>query len=387
MDQHPPRVIYVINARLPGGGLGNVAYQDAVGVQQYGCLHRLIAGSLRDQSFASSPVSTRGLPGRILKRLALYDPTGRVYALEDTLFDRFAARQVTGCDILHGWHTHSYYAKRKAKQLGAVTVLQSGSTHPLTQQQLLTEEHRRWGLDYRYPMPRHGLAEIAEADYVIVPAELARDTFIEHGTPPERAICLPFGVDIDRFQVRPVERPPDVFRVIFVGQVSIRKGIPYLLEAWRRLHWSEAELLIIGRADPVTHQWLRTYSIPDHVRWLTHSPELWKWYHASDVFVLPSIEEGSALVTYEAMACGLPIIATYHAGSVARDEQDGFIVPIRDIDALCERLQRLRADSALRERLGRSARTRVEEFTWQRRQRHLIDIYHRILSPKSADTL
>ena len=387
MAQRVLRVIYVVNARLPGGGVGNVAYQQALGVQQHGYLHRLIASSLRDQSFAGSPASTLGLPGRIFKRLALYDPTGRVYPLEDAVFDQFAARHVTDCDVLHGWHGHSYRAKRKARQRGAITMMQSGSTHPLTQAQLLTEEHRRWGFDYHYPMPRHGLDEIAEADYVIIPAEFARDTFIEHGTPADRVFCLPFGVDIGRFKVHPAERPPDVFRVIFVGQVSIRKGIPYLLEAWRKLCWSEAELLIIGRADPVTRQWLRSYTIPDGIHWLTHSPELWKWYHTSDVFVFPSIEEGSALVTYEAMACGLPIITTYNAGSVVRDGQDGLLVPIRDIDALCERLQQVRDDAALREQLGRSARARIEGFTWQAHQQRLINIYHQVVAAKNSGTL
>jgi len=386
MVQRSLRVIYAVNARLPGGGVGNVAYHDAVGVQQSGHLQQLIASSLRDQTFANSRVSTLGLLGRAFKRLGLYDPTGYVYALDGALFDQFAARQLTDCDIVHSWHTHSYWTQRKAKQKGAVTILQSGSTHPLVQKQLLEEESRRWGGDYHYLMSRHGLDEIVEADYVIIPSEFARDTFVEHGKPSDRVICLPFGVNIDQFQVRPAEYVSDVFRVIFVGQVSVRKGIPYLLEAWRKLGWSGAELLVIGRADPMTQNLLRTYSMPENVRWLTHSTELWKWYHASDVFVFPSIEEGSALVTYEAMACGLPILTTYNAGSVARDGQEGFIVPIRDVDALSARLQQLRDDHALRGQLGRSARARIEEFTWQRRQRQLIDIYHQIGAAYRTET-
>ncbi len=387
MDQHPLRVIYVVNARLPGGGVGNVAYYAALALQQHGYLQRLIASSLRDTSFDASPASTLGIVGRGLKRLTIYDPTDTLYRIDDSLFDRFAARHVTACDIVHGWLLHSYYAKAKAKRLGAITVLQSGSTHPLTQRQLLTEEYRRWGLTLRYPLRHHTLNEIEQADYVVIPSPCARDSFIEHGVPPDRVFEHPFGVDTDRFNPRLSERNDGIFRIIFVGQVTIRKGIFDLLDAWQRLRWRNAKLVVIGRADPDTQHLLKMRHLPEHVQWLTHSTELWRWYHASDVFVFPSIEEGSALVTYEAMACGLPIITTYNAGSVARDGQDGFIVPIRDVDALCDRLQQLRDDTDLRVQLGRSARARVEEFSWPHYQARLIDIYHRITSPKSAGPL
>ncbi len=381
MDHAALRVTYVVNARLPGGGVGNVAYRAAQALQQHGYLDHLIASSLRDATFANNRVSTIGLSGRIIKRLALYDPTHLMYTLDDSLFDRFAARRVTECDVVVGWHAHSYRAKQQGKRLGATTVLQSGSTHPLTQQRLLMEEYRRWGLDYRYPMPRHGLDEIAEADYVIVPAEFARDSFIEHGSPADRVLCVPFGVDVERFKPRPTVRPTGVFRVIFVGQVSIRKGILDVLDTWEKLRWPEAELLIIGRSDPATQKLLKNRALPPNTRWLIHSNELWKWYHESDVFIFPSIEEGSALVTYEALACGLPIITTPNAGSVARDGVEGFIVPIRDGHALCARLQRLRDDVALREQLGRSARARAEEFSWTRFQQSQIDLYQRIRQP------
>jgi len=379
MDQKTIRVSYVVNARLPGGGVGNVAYRAAQALQQQSYLQQLIASSLRDKTFANCAVSSLGLPGRVIKRLAIYDPTDILYTLDDFWFDQFAARHIMPSDAVHGWLHHSYQAKVRGKQLGATTILQSGSTHPFTQRQLLMEESRRWRINYRYPMRRHALDEIEQADYVIVPSEFSRDSFIQHGTPADRVILLPWGVDVDRFKPPVDTRQSNLFRVIYVGQVSIRKGIIDMLDAWHKLNWPEAELLIIGRPDPDTKKLLKSRSLPDRTRWLTHSPELWKWYHESDVFVFPSIEEGSALVTYEAMACGLPIVTTPNSGSIARDGQDGFIVPIRDVDALCDRLQRLRDDSSLREQQSRSARARAEQFSWGRYQQQLIATYQQIL--------
>lgn len=378
MDQKPIRINYVVNARLPGGGVGNVAYRAALALQQRGYLQHLIVNSLRDASFAQSHVSAIGLPGRAIKRLAIYDPTNLVHTLDSLLFDHFAATHLSDCNLVAVWYGGSYLTMHKGKQLGAVTVLQSGSTHPLTQKQLLVEEHRRWGIDYHYPLSRHGLDEIAEADYVIVPAELARDSFIKHGKPADRVILLPWGVDTGRLTPRIGNRQDSIFRVIYVGQVSIRKGIIDVLDAWQKLHWPEAELLIIGRADPITQKVLKFRPLPDRTRWLIHSSELWKWYHESDVFIFPSIEEGSALVTYEALACGLPVITTPNAGSIVRDGEDGFVVPIRDVSALCARLEQLRRDQALRIRMGQSARRWVEQFTWRTYSARLLDAYTRI---------
>lgn len=380
MDQKRIRISYVVDARLPGGGVGNVAYRAALALQERGYLHHLIVGSLRDASFAPSCVSALGLPNRVLKRLAISDPTHLVYSLDGWIFDRFAARLLTTCDIVASWHGNSYDTMQKAKRLGALTVLQSGSTHPLTQKQLLSEEYRRWGIDFQYPRSRHGLDEIADANYVIVPAEFARTSFIQQGKPAERVLLVPWGVDTERFQPRIGKRQDCVFRVIFVGQVSLRKGIMDVLDAWRKLDWTDAELLIVGRADSITQRILNSRPVPDRTRWLTHSWELEKLYHASDLFLFPSIEEGSALVTYEAMACGLPIVTTPNSGSIARDGVDGFIVPTGDVAALCARLQRLRDEPALSMQMGRAARERAEQFPWTRFQADLIGHYERILN-------
>ena len=87
-------------------------------------------------------------------------------------------------------------------------------------------------------------------------------------------------------------------------------------------------------------------------------------YHRADVFVLPSLHEGSALVTYEALASGVPVIATPNAGSVVRDGVEGFLVPVGEIDPLAERLFDVYRDPERRREMARAARRRAEEFSW-----------------------
>ncbi|MDQ7028789.1 MAG: glycosyltransferase family 4 protein, partial [Ardenticatenia bacterium] len=93
----------------------------------------------------------------------------------------------------------------------------------------------------------------------------------------------------------------------------------------------------------------------------------------ADVFVFPSLQEGSALVTYEALACGLPVVTTPNAGSVVRDGIEGFLVPIRDVEALAARLEHLRADEGLHLEMGQAARRRAKAFTWEHYGDRLAD--------------
>ena len=92
----------------------------------------------------------------------------------------------------------------------------------------------------------------------------------------------------------------------------------------------------------------------------------------ADVFVFPSLFEGSAVVTYEALASGLPTLVTPEAGSVVREGSEGFLVPPADVEALAEAMERLGSDPALRESMAVAARARAEEFDWPRYHLALI---------------
>ena len=96
------------------------------------------------------------------------------------------------------------------------------------------------------------------------------------------------------------------------------------------------------------------------------------------MFVLPTLCDSFALVQLEAMACGVPVITTPNCGSVVRDGVDGFIVPIRDADAIADKVELLLTDRALRQRMGRNARARAREFTWGRYGERLLGALNRL---------
>ena len=136
-------------------------------------------------------------------------------------------------------------------------------------------------------------------------------------------------------------------------------------QAWQELKLPRAELLVIGSPiDDFGRRLMDRYA--GTCRWLPNVPndEIHSHFQRSHVFVLPSLAEGSALVSYEAMASGLPVITTANAGAIARDGIEGFILPLRDVKGIQEKLVLLYQDAELRQRMGAAARRRAEQFTW-----------------------
>jgi glycosyltransferase involved in cell wall biosynthesis len=209
-------------------------------------------------------------------------------------------------------------------------------------------------------------AEIALADRILVGSRFVRDSFTAQGIAIERLCVEPYGVDTSRFGPPPAGRSHDTFRALYVGQIGQRKGISYLLEAWRRFRGPDTELLLVGGAvgDPAP---LRAYEGIYRYRPSVPQVELPGIYHSADVFVFPTLIEGMPLVVVEAMACGLPVICTDRGpDDLVRDGVEGFIVPIRSPEAIAEKLTLLRGDPALRERMSRAALARAAEFNWAR---------------------
>ncbi len=184
---------------------------------------------------------------------------------------------------------------------------------------------------------------------------------------------MPYAADTRRFRPDPGKRHGPSCIFLFAGGITQRKGIKYLLEAWRRIRRPGWRLQLLG-ALPSDPGPLGAYL--DEVEPLGRVPhaEVPARMAAADVFVFPSLFEGSAVVTYEALACGLPSVVTPDAGSVVRDGDEGFVIPPRDVAALADRMERLGVDPALRAALSAAARARAWSSTgraimrpWSRR--------------------
>jgi alpha-maltose-1-phosphate synthase len=297
-------------------------------------------------------------------------PLARVVGWRNEVFDRWVAARVRRekPGIVVGHDSSALLAQRAAREVGSLSVLNQVIGHIEAGLAVFREEAEgapEFAETLVVPpawIIERCRIEALEADRLLVPSDYVRDTLIERGTKPERIAVIPYGVDIERF--RPLPKPAGApFRILFVGALSQRKGIKYLLEAVKRLRLPNAELVLVGRRIGSAEAFSAYDGCFRHV---PHVPyhEVHRLFGEADLFVYPSLHEGSAFASYEALASGLPVITTPNTGSVVRDGVDGFIVGPRDVEALMERIERLYRDRDLRLALGAAARTRAEEFTW-----------------------
>ena len=281
-------------------------------------------------------------------------------------FDRWMAERLAPCDVFHCLSSFGLQSHRAARSKhGALTVCDRGSTHIEFQDEILRDEFARFGATFAGIDSRlvgRELEEYALCDLIFVPSAFVMRTFVDRGVPREKLRLNPYGVDLAMFHREP--KSDRTFRVLFVGTVSLRKGLPYLFEAIEGLGHSDIELCIVGALEAEMRPIMAKYEGRFRYIGAVARDELYKHYSQASVLVLPSIEEGLALVQAQAMACGVPVIATENTGAadLFTDGVEGFVVPIRDARAIREKILTLYENPAMREQMGEGALARVRRI-------------------------
>jgi len=297
----------------------------------------------------------------------LRKPMIQLAHLDRLTFDRYVAKNLPECDVFIGLSGSALLSGTKAQRLGGKYLCDRGSSHIRYADQILREEFQRWGEDYQGIDPRNIALEEQEyavADLITVPSEFVVRSFLEMGIPRQKIRKVPYGADLSRFS-KVADPDLESFDVLFVGQVSIRKGVPYLLEAFAKLRHSKKKLTVVGSVLPEMAGYLKGENLSG-VEFMGPVPHtrLKEIMSRSHVMVLPSLEEGLAMVQGEALACGCPVIASENTGSedLFTDGREGFIVPIRSTEAILESLKLLSQDSSRREKMSEACLKRVAEI-------------------------
>ena len=300
-------------------------------------------------------------------------------------YDRIAAKRITAdIDILVAWSSMALCSLARARALGAKTILERGSAHIAYQDQLLREEYEITGT--KPELPDRGVIEqecqeYNQADYICVPSTFAYRSFVERGVSPSKLLIVPLGVDAHQF--RPVPKQGSSFRVIHCGALTVQKGIHYLLQSFHELRLRDAELWLVGTITQEAERYLSRYGSPNVVVWGTFpQSELGHMYSQGSVFCAASVQDGFGMVIPQAMACSLPVICTTNtaAHDLVRDGIDGFVVPIRNTEALKESMHFLYSHRDQARRMGEEARKRIlEAFTWDHYGERIVNQYSRVL--------
>ena len=259
----------------------------------------------------------------------------------------------------------------QARKLGVRGWLDCPTAHHRYAERLLTRElalQPDFAETMQFPAPTARAAdqlsrEIEMADELIVLSSFQLRTFEEEEVTPKRHHVLPLGVDVDLFRpTNRIRRGP--FTIGFVGQITQRKGISYLMTAFEALRPRGVRLLMVGNPVGPRDAWIR--------EGVEHHPAVARknlpdFYAQMDVFVLPSLIEGFGLTALEAMASGVPVILSENTfgSDIVTDGHDGFVVPIRSAEAIVERVRALSSDRSMWATMSANGRGTSEKYTWR----------------------
>jgi glycosyltransferase involved in cell wall biosynthesis len=205
-------------------------------------------------------------------------------------------------------------------------------------------------------------AQLEHADLLFTCSPFVSRSYVAAGARESTLANVSYGWSAREF--RPQRTRNDLPRLLFVARGSVRKGLPHLLRAWRRAR-PPATLVIVGDLDPIVAERCADDLRQPGVEYNAWTDDLAACYGRADAFVLPSFEEGSPLVTYLALAAGLPcLLSPEAAGWLVRDGEEGLIAEAHDTDAWSELLHRAAGDRELRERLGARALERSRDYDW-----------------------
>jgi glycosyltransferase involved in cell wall biosynthesis len=203
-------------------------------------------------------------------------------------------------------------------------------------------------------------------DFIFCPSPIVVKSFKEAGVSEDKLLLTTEGWAPERFPNYQFDKPPsEEVNVLFLGLACVRKGVHLLLQAWEKAG-IKGKLTIFGRIEPAIAQTCGHLLKRSDVVHFDHALDYSYAYRQADFFAFPSLEEGSALVIYEAMGHGLPILASpVGGGGVVRDGIEGIILESYDTDAWVEGLRKLSNSPDLRAKMGAAARKRALDLTWQ----------------------
>jgi glycosyltransferase involved in cell wall biosynthesis len=290
-------------------------------------------------------VVTYALYGNVPERLR---PSNRqLFRWQDDGFDRWVSKVLKPANDFHGIPGQCLAGFRRARQLGIRTIL-NHATGPADQvAKLLKPEYDRLGMKvsdeggYDSTVLSRNAEEFALADIHCCASSVVRDQLIAAGVENQRIWVVPYGADPRIWHPGSRSRsrkPGDRFKILFAGQLSVRKGLRYLLAALQKAGTTTWQLDVYGSILEETLQDRNAYTgqVPVTYHGAVSQAELAQAMRDSDLLVVPSLEEGFGLVVVQALACGLPCAVSSVVGAkdLIAGEDKGSIFPVKDVDSL-----------------------------------------------------
>jgi len=360
-----------------------IAWHQVAGLAALGARVTLVCGSCeRTIPGVHRVVETMRFAGMPIPYRLLGDD--RSFRFHDRAVARMLQKQPGEFDVVHGWPLGSAETLLAAKAAGVASFLERPNTHTKLAYAAVAEEHERLGLSVpRRDTHSHNPARLAReeeeyalADRLLCPSAFVARTFADSGFPEGRIARHQYGYDPSVFDSTRHRRAGEQFTVLFAGRCEPRKGLHYALQAW---HESGAarhgRFIICGEYSSGYRRFLVPLLGHPSIEERGFVSDVQSRMREADVLVLPSIEEGSALVTYEARGAGCVVLASDASGALGADGTDILVHRARDVARLSQQFTELSADVDRLETIRRCSLRGTAKLTWAHAAQVLHDRY------------
>jgi len=383
------RAVYSFPLRLGADRVCYTAWQQVNGLAEAGAKLLVFPASLSrpvPPGVRVSPTLARG-KFRLSYRVV---GTMRAVALHDRIVAHRIQKLAGQIDIIHTWPLGALETLRTAAKLGIPTVLERPNAHTGFAMEVVQKECDRLGVALP---PEHEHAYNAEklrkeeeeyrlATQLLCPSDFVLKTFLDKGFKHEQLARHIYGYDEKTYY--PSTEPRDPKRgltILFVGVCAVRKGVHYALEAWLKSPaCQDGTFLIAGEFLPAYQEKLAQMLSHPSVKVLGHRKDVPELMRRSDILVLPSIEEGSALVTSDARASGCVLLVSDAAGAICRHMDNALVHRVGDVSTLTQHITMMYEDRTLLERLRAQSLRTVREITWAAAGVKLLDVYRETIA-------
>jgi glycosyltransferase involved in cell wall biosynthesis len=268
------------------------------------------------------------------------------------------------------WPDASVETIRQLRRSGIPVFREMINCHRGTAKIILDQAYERLGA-----APQHGIScasvqaereALDSVNYIFCPSPMVESSLLENGVPAGKLLRASYGWALTRLAGSSSLLPPrHGMTAVFVGAICVRKGVQLLLKYWAQ-SGVKGRLVLAGDVEPIIKVKCAEFLDRDDVVVLDYFKDIGSLYRSADIFILPSFEEGSPLVIYEACGCRLPVITTpMGAGGIVRHNREGFVIDPNDSDAWIAAIRALAEDVELRRTMGNSAAERAQSFLWR----------------------
>lgn len=389
----PIRVLYSFPHKLGGRQICGIAWQHVKSLSNAGAHVLVCPGAILwplPSDIEVQPTLARGrfrIPYRLLGRI-------RACALHDWVVARRLKKLAGQIDIVHAWPIAALQTLRTAKLLGIPVVLERPNAHTKYGYEVTQRECERLGIapppgyshTYNEEILRKEEIEYELADRLLCPSDFVLRTFLDQGFRREKLARHQYGFDQNTHFPSSTQRDPKRgLTVLFAGACTPRKGLHYALEAWRESSASRTgTFLVVWEYLPGYPEKLAPLLDHPSVKVLGYRKNLPELMRQSDVLVLPSIEEGSALVTSEARASGCVLAVSDASGAYCEHMVNALVHSVGDVKTLTQHFTTLHENRDLLERLRAASLSTVEDIAWPAAGKKLLDVYSDVILAKKG---